>query len=143
MKRLRRQRINTSLPNPDPNRNITPLHASTLVKKVYGITKQKKIKHSLLRINCQSVKKKKGRVGNMIGIHIMTETWLDSVVTDSQYFPANNKLERKDRTGGKGGGVLVAFKLTYLSKDVTELQTDSGVVLVKIQLFGCKTLCIY
>ena len=96
-------------------------------------------------MNCQSIKKKQERVENIIDstkpdVILATETWLDPTITDNQVFPDNYTLWRNGRKCGKGGGVLIAIKDTYLSMEVPELQTDCEIIWAKIQLVGCKTL---
>jgi len=60
-------------------------------------------------------------------IHVLigTETWLTGDINDSEIFP-NQKyaIYRKDRTEGKGGGVLIAVKNDLNSSSV-QIQSDN------------------
>jgi hypothetical protein len=64
-------------------------------------------------------------------------------ITNSQIFPPNYNIYRKDRKGNKtGGGVLIAINDKYLSSEIPELDTDCEIIWCKIQQKGNKDLYI-
>lgn len=77
-----------------------------------------------MNVNFQSIKAKQCRLKNLIesaqsDINIGTETWLNASITDSEIFPSNYNVYRKDREK-TGGGVLVAISKIFLSSSVPE-----------------------
>jgi exonuclease III len=131
-------------------RDVTmrPVHSSTPSKKNYG-TKKFGDTLRILNVNCQSIKKKREKIENMIestnpDIIFVTETWLDDNINDNEFFPNNFRLWRNDRSSS-GGGVLIAVKDTYISTEVPELETECEIKWVKIEIVGRKDLylCSY
>ena len=75
-------------------------------------------------------------------IIIATETWLDPSIGNSQFFPTNYNIFRKDRAECIGGGVLIAIHNKFLSSEMPELDSDSEIIWARIQRSGCKDLRI-
>ena len=101
----------------------------------------------VLNINCQSINNKQHQIENVIDslkpdIIIATETWLDLSIGNSQFFPTNYDIYRRDRTDRVGGGVLIAIHNKFLSSEIPELDTDAEIVWARIQRSGCKDLRI-
>ena len=102
----------------------------------------------ILNVNCQSIKNKQHQIQNLVDstkpdVIIATKTWLDPTITNSQIFPPNYNIYRKDRKGNKtGGGVLIAINDKYLSSEIPELDTDCEIIWCKIQQKGNKDLYI-
>ncbi len=122
-----------------------PTHSSTPDKKKHTSQNSKPLR--FLNVNFQSIKKKQAQVIHLIDsmkpdVVIGTETWLDSTIRDSEFFPAGYKLYRKDRVNQGGGGVLIAVTSRLLSSEVIEFDTDCEMVWCKIQLVGQKTLYV-
>jgi hypothetical protein len=95
-----------------------------------------------LNVNCQSIKNKKHQIQNPAystkpDVIIATETWLDPTITNSQIFPPNYNIYRKDRTGNKiGGGVLIPINDKYLSSEIPEVDTECEIIWCNIQQKG-------
>ena len=127
-----------SIASPSPNDYMRPIHASTPDRQRYS--KSKSVPLKLLNVNCQSIKSKQCRIKNLVestdpDIVVCTETWVDPTIIDSQIFPSQYNLFRKDRAV-TGGGVLIAVKKDHLSSPVPELQSDCEIVWTKISLVG-------
>ena len=57
-----------------------------------------------------------------------------------KFYPEGYDAVRKDRVGDVHGSVFVCFKKDLICTEVPELETDCGLVWVKLQIVGCKTL---
>ncbi|XP_072041144.1 uncharacterized protein [Amphiura filiformis] len=66
---------------------------------------------------------------------LITESWLNSTIPDSFILPSGYVVYRNDRTGTRGGGVLIAVKMDLASHRHVELETypESCVVEVNPQ----------
>ena len=108
-----------------------PVHSSTPKQREKTTRNELFTPLRILNVNCQSIKNKQHQIQNLVDstkpdIVIATETWLDPTVTNSQIFPPNYNIYRKDRKGNKtGGGVLIAMNDKYLSSEVPELDTTA------------------
>ena len=71
-------------------------------------------------------------------IMVFTETHLDSTITDSELFPSNYTVFRRDRlhNGRKGGGVLIATRDTVKVFQREDLLCDSELLFVNILVSG-------
>lgn len=72
---------------------------------------------SIININCRSVVNKVTHLEGMLFTHnpdiaVLTETWLDEEIFDSEFVPKNYKVFRKDRDR-RGGGVCILFKSSF------------------------------
>lgn len=104
------------------------LHQSTPIRSQKP---RMKIKHKLrlLNVNCQSVVNKKEHLHALIDsvkpdIITGTESWLKPDVLDSEIFPPDFTVYRKDRISSIGGGVFTAVADNILSTHLEELETD-------------------
>ena len=83
----------------------------------------------MLNLNFQSIKNKKAETLNIIDsynpeIIIGTETWLNDSVHNSEIFPPNYNIYRRDRRDGFGG-VLIAVKADIVSDHLdVEINTE-------------------
>jgi hypothetical protein len=125
-----------------------PVHSSTPEQMEKTTRKEPFMPLRILNVNCQSIKNKQHQTQNLVDstkpdVIIATETWLDPTITNSQIFPPNYNIYRKDRKGTKtGGGVLIAINDKYLSSEIPELDTDCEIIWCKIQQKGNKDLYI-
>ena len=129
--------------------DCAPKHSSTPSRA----SQQNKWKHRPLRIlstNMRSVTNKKVELTHAIDrlrpdVIILTETWLDGKIKDSEFINTNHyKVYRKDRNRS-GGGVLIAINNDLENSLAPELGTDCEIVWAKIKLKGRRTLyvCAY
>ena len=72
---------------------------------------------------------------------IGSESWLTDSVSNSEVFPPDYSVFRRDRPGGRGGGVFLASKNTIACKHI-ELDTDCEVVACEIELPNHSPLII-
>ena len=72
----------------------------------------------------------------------MTETWLNSTVTDKEIELTNYCLYRKDRQIGRGGGIAVFINKSRLQSEIIEYQTNLEVCVLKIKQFRAKAFNI-
>ena len=83
-----------SATSPDPTKHkLKPVHSSTPAKKQQSSQQKLKVPLRVLNINFQSIKMKQCRLSNVLecvnpDIVIGTETWLDSSIKDSEFFPS-------------------------------------------------------
>lgn len=68
----------------------------------------------VLLINCQSIKNKIDDFNGLLQIFnpdivFATESWLDASIKDSEIFPCDYRVYRKDRNA-RGGGVFIMVK---------------------------------
>ena len=79
-------------------------------------------------------------------IVIGTETWLTPDIHDSEVFPTdspyNMTLHRKDRQDGNHGGVLIATKPGLVATPANELNVNSEIIWIKLQIQGCRSLFV-
>ena len=89
-------------------------------------------------INCQSLRGKHANFENVVDytkpdLILGTESWLDSSITDSEVFPTNYNVYRKDRNT-HGGGVFMAVKKCYNSSALPETDTNCEIIWAKVEL---------
>ncbi|XP_071144075.1 uncharacterized protein [Mytilus edulis] len=126
---------------------IKPIHTSTPERKTQKKKKQEDSNPKTIRVlnvNFQSIRNTHSELINLIestkpDIIVGTETWLDSSIKDSQYFPDGFNIYRNDRNLS-GGGVPIAVNDTYITSSVTELQTDCEIAWCKMEIVGHKTV---
>jgi len=114
--------------------SIGPPDACSSPKAAHQRGKQKATqswnKFTILNLNFQSIKNKKAETLNIIDsynpdIIIGTETWLNDSVHNSEIFPPNYNIYRRDRRDAFGG-VLVAMKADIMSDHLdVEINTES------------------
>ena len=137
--------MNTSGEQNIPN----PVHLSTPKQKENTTRKEFFTPLRILNVNCQSIKNKHHQIQNLVDstkpdVIIATETWLDPTISNSQIFPPNYNIYRKDRkVNTTGGGVLIAINDKCLSSEIPELDTDCEIIWCKIQQKGNKDLYMY
>ena len=110
------------------------------VKDVHGIR--------LLILNLQGIMSKTQSFANKLKefnphIVLATETWLTPDVGDSEFLPpsCNYTAYRKDRQS-KGGGVLILVRNDMVASCVPELDTDTELLWVKLQIVNTKPVYI-
>ena len=125
----------STLSVPDSNCGFKPLHSSTPTR-----TSDRKRKENrplrLLNVNFRSVVGKRAEIANLVDstkpdIVIGTETWLDQTISNSEFFPPQFRIYRKDRSRA-GGGVLIAVREDLQSTTVPELDTNCEMVWIKL-----------
>ncbi|CAC5382057.1 unnamed protein product [Mytilus coruscus] len=84
--------------------SVKPKHTSTPKREKQEKRNKPFIPLRILNVNCQSIRNKQHQIQNLIDntkpdVMIMTETWLDSSITNSQIFPSDYNIYRKDRKG--------------------------------------------
>ena len=70
-----------------------------------------------------------------------TESWLDSNISNSEVFPSNYNIYRRDRNC-EGGGVFVAVKSDFISSSINITDNTSEVVWAQVNLQGSKSLIL-
>ena len=106
-------------------------------------------KFTILNLNFQSIKNKKAETLNIIDsynpdIIIGTETWLNDSVHNSEIFPPNYNIYRRDWRDGFGG-VLVAVKADIIT-DHLDVEYDTYIIfrrLVDTYLYYCQMFSWY
>lgn len=101
----------------------------------------------VLNVNCRSIKNKIPEFANMIAstkadIIIGTESWLSPDVSDSEVFPPNLQIFRRDRVSGPGGGVFIAVSNKFVVSHQPDLETDCEILWIKLETFGSKSTFI-
>jgi len=93
----------------------------------------------MVLINCQSVCNKKTELEVMLisvqpDIVIATESWLITPdIHNSEIFPANYTVYRKDLDNQDGGGVFILVSNKLISTAVDEYALDNEAIWVQIQ----------
>ena len=100
----------------------------------------------VLVVNFQSIKNKVPELTACLENHkpdvvIGTETWLYPSVQNSELFPEDYTVIRKDRND-KHGGVLIALKNDLVCAHLTDLDANCEMVWAQVQLVGSKALYI-
>ena len=106
----------------------------------------------IISLNFQSIKNKKPELDLLLDttkpdVIIGTETWLDSSISSSEYFPAGRyNVYRRDRPpnskGQSHGGVLIAINSEFDSTEVNSLQTDCEIVWVELTIQNSRKLLL-
>ena len=101
------------------------------------------IPFKIVTLNCQAVKEKKISLSNLCSgtgadIVIGTESWLNSSHLDSEIFPENFNVYRRDRIlkegDGPGGGVFILVDKKYQSLEPAELSIDADREMLWVQV---------
>ena len=78
-------------------------------------------------------------------IVLATETWLSPEVDDSEFLPpsctCNYTVFRKDRQS-RGGGVLIAVRNDIVASHAPELDVDTKLIWIKLQIVNTKPVFI-
>ena len=100
----------------------------------------------IANINFQSIKGKKPQLYAFLDSHspdivFGTESWL---TPDGELFHPNlgYTIYRRDRSGHKGGGVLILVKSTFISLAKPEYNTNAEILWVQLNLLGSKSALI-
>ncbi len=70
-----------------------------------------------------------------------TETWLSADIKNSEIFPPEYDVYRKDRSS-RGGGVLLLINNRLISSSLPELDSDCEIIWAKISIEGHKQLVV-
>ena len=123
-----------------------PLATSSPIRQARKIKQKPWEKIQVLIINFQSIKNKKAELLNLQDTYepsvIMgTETWLNSSVCTSEFFPDDYNVIRKDRQDGYGG-VLLAVHNAYTFEHLNTKNNDIELVAAKIKLDQGKSVIV-
>jgi endonuclease/exonuclease/phosphatase (EEP) superfamily protein YafD len=127
----------STLSLPNSTSSFDPAHCSTPTRS----SNQGHLRNRPLRIlnaNLQSAQGKRAELANLIDstkpdILICTETWLTPDIQNSEFLPSTFITFRKDRSGKRGGGVLIAVRDNLQCTEVPELDTGGEMVWIKLQ----------
>lgn len=72
--------------------------------------------------------------GQDLDVICITETWLNNTVYDHELLPSGYKIFRNDRKGRVGGGVLIATKLNFLSREIEHSFDSLECVIVEMDI---------
>ena len=123
------------------------LSKTKLPKKFWEKQNQKKLARKSLKVaNFQSIKNKAPDPAVCLETHnpdiiIGSESWLNPNIQNSEIFPDNFTVIRKDRENSNGG-VFVAVKNDLGCAHRQDLDSNCEIVWVQIQLAGSKVLNI-
>ena len=124
-----------------------PLHSSSPIRKNTKNTSTWKNSLSIVNINCQSIRAKREPFHIMINslmpdVIIGTESWLNSSDLNSQIFPNQYVVERRDRSTGTHRGVFIAVKNCLTVEREYELETNCEIIWCKIHIKGSRVIHI-
>ena len=68
------------------------------------------------------------------------ESWLNSSIKNSEIFPHDYAVYRKDRTDSTGSGAFIAVKDTYLSSECMGIDSNCEIVWASVQITGAEKL---
>ena len=146
----------SSVISPESDISFSFPNATSLPSKsvTHDQTRQRKdLPLRIVMLNCQSVKSnsKPAQLRNMIAslqadVVIENESWLNPSIEYFEAFPDGFNSYRRDRPGGRGGGVFLLVSQLYVSHQPEELMveasSDSEAVWVKIKVQGSSDLYI-
>lgn len=97
-------------------------------------------------VNCRSIKNKNlefASVLDLVSPHVVigTESWLDSTISDSEIFPSNYRIYRKDRNV-QGGGVFVMIHSSLNSTHINVQSSSCETVWCRIILTDGTSLAV-
>ncbi len=127
-------------PDPDVPNDSTSRPSKQPMRKVHVLR--------FLNINCQSIAKKSADLSALIEMYnpdiiCGTESWLKSNINNSEIFPSNFTVFRKDRvTTTSGGGVFQAIKNDLVCNHRKDLDSSCEVIWSELNLKQCKPLII-
>lgn len=109
--------------------------------------KPKRSNVKVLVINFQGIRGKFADIVCCIDLHkpdiiVGTESHIDSSVKDSELFPPDYQVIRKDRDFGPKGGVLIAVKNDLIVTHRIDLDSNCEIVWVSISIQGMKKIII-
>ena len=103
----------------------------------------------VLHINFLSLREKKFQFFSFVEVNkpdiiVGTETWLTKEMFDSEFFPPELgfTIYRRDRTGQKGGGVIILVSSALSSEERSEYNSDCENLWVQLNLVGSKSVLI-
>ena len=81
---------------------------------------------------------------NELDIIVGTETWLTKEMFDSEFFPPELgfTVYRRDRSGQKGGRVIIWVRSALSSEEKSEFNSDCENLWVQLNLPGPKSVLI-
>ena len=134
----------------DQSPDFSPLETSTPHKsKQPKKTKTTDTPLKIANINFRSIRGKKPQFYSFLDFHnpdivIGTETWLTPDIHDSELFPPDlgYTVYRRDRTGPKGGGVIILVKSSFQSQAKPEFNTNAEIIWIQLNLIGSKSALI-
>ena len=102
----------------------------------------------VINVNCRSIcsQKKSVDLVSLIKEHnadvvIGTESWLNSDIADSEVFPQNFAVQRRDRQNRVGGGVFIACHESLQCNRENDLETECEILWCSVQIAnGTKVL---
>ena len=105
----------------------------------------------LLILNCQSIFGKRAAFAELVHssdphIIVGTESWLNPSIKNSECFPENYTVYRKDRERGKAGGVFIAVRNDLISTHLISLDVDCELIWISLQMVNSKQIhigCFY
>ncbi|XP_045210521.2 uncharacterized protein LOC123561924 [Mercenaria mercenaria] len=127
------------------SRHASSAHSNRAPKQ---IRRKQNIQHlKIITPNCQSVKSKNLGFQVMMStvkpdIVLGTESWLKSHIKNSEVFPPDYKVYRKDRKRRTGGGVFILVSNKINSNSLPELQSDSEIIWAQVKQKGKKDLYV-
>ena len=127
----------------DPKKGLKVKNKTTKKGKRHQSTHLK-----IVNMNCQSIRSKLPTFealldGENPDIIVGTESWLNDTISTGEIFPPCYNVFRRDReTEQRGGGVFIAVKNTLLACAEPDLQTNSEIIWISIQVKGISPLYI-
>ncbi|XP_053395970.1 uncharacterized protein LOC128556094 [Mercenaria mercenaria] len=128
--------LHSSTPTGKSSHPVTNIQTNRAPKQ---IRRKQNIQHlKIITANCQSVKSKKLGFLAMLttvkpDIVLGTESWLKPHIKNSEVFPPDYKVYRKDRKRRTGGGVFILVSNKLTSNSLPELQSDSEIIWAQIK----------
>ena len=118
-------------------------------KKPDLFNREKDSKLRIMSLNLQGLLSKAQAFADQVAtskphVILATETWLTPDVSSSECFPPNHTVFRKDRdkNGNKGGGALIAVRNDIIATHAEELDVDTEVLWIKLQIANIKSYFI-
>ena len=103
----------------------------------------------IANINFRSIRGEKPQFYSFLDFHnpdivIGTETWFTPDIHDSELIPPDlgYTVYRRDRTGPKGGGVIILVKSSFQSQAKPEFNTNAEIIWIQLNLIGSKSALI-
>ena len=102
-------------------------------------------------INFQSISNKVAELAICLDTHkpdtlIGTESWLSEGVSNSEIFPPDYSIIRKDRPPGRKdtshGGVFIAMKCDLIASHRVDLDEECEIIWAQLELVGSKSILV-